>query len=189
MLLQTHLYYFISLQTRGGKGILDHPSWIAINDTLNQIAVTDGPCIHIFSLNDGSFIRTFTTPLAMLWAACWNEIESLLYVFSFRDRCVHVLDMKNDTLACSWKQGPLKISRGMIYHKAGQLIVADKGAVHAIDTKTGSFICRNDTDFRDSEPELCISDVAFAPHDIHSQLFFCRNEIGYVRDVIQVMKW
>ena len=76
---------------------------VAINNTLQQVAITDwNTCrIDIYNL-DGLSYRTLKTTVTQPAGLCWNEKDSLLYISSLTDRSIHVIDVKKDKCISTW---------------------------------------------------------------------------------------
>jgi hypothetical protein len=157
---------------------------MAINDTTKQIAVADDKryCIDVYSL-DGLFNRTMKTSVVGTYGMCWNESENLLFVSSWHDHCVHVIDVTNNTKIAKWGSGQGSNhgqfnSPGGIAYRADvkQLLVADISncRVEVMDWK-GAHIKSYGTGERRKLGQLSYpTDIAFHPRD-NRHLIVCER--------------
>jgi DNA-binding beta-propeller fold protein YncE len=110
---------------RFGEGQLKDPYGVAINETLQQVAISDSwrNRIDVYTL-EGVFVHTLSTRVSGPWGICWNENDALLFVSSRLYNCVYVIDMENRIQGST--ESRYCNTRGMVYHKeAKQVLTAD----------------------------------------------------------------
>jgi DNA-binding beta-propeller fold protein YncE len=157
---------------RFGEDRLIDPRGIAINNTLQQIIVTDHGtyAIHVFNLH-GVFLRTFhNAGVARPGSVCWNESASLVFIYSEYTDNISVINKKTGFCIKTIEKSDeldLSVIRGMIYR-------ADTNEILMSDKKNHRIVSMDCQGNNIHSPVAFVkgpTDIALKPHDKYKQLF------------------